>query len=222
MKILNLHIHSLNYRAYQISKYNNNLQNKNSGSIDKVGIIEGNYLYTFECGYCKEFNEDYHTPFGQRFFFASGPLYSEAKYNLNLKTIEFPEIQGTFLIGTKNEIISFVCKKFNELNKLYYSSQKQISALDSTIKTKDKSIKKVQDDLKNEIKEKKNIKSELLTIQSEKKDLSDNLEKEKQISSKLNDEITKLEKEPEKLTLENNNTIKKLENEKQSKKDLEL
>jgi len=109
------------------------------------------------------------------------------------KIYEFVEFCDLKLVGTKNEIISYICEEYNKLNVQYNNSQKRIQNLDLNIKNKEKDFLKAQENLQNEKKERNKIESDLYKIRSEKMDLSNCLKKEKEKSSELNSKITDLE-----------------------------
>ena len=223
MKFVNVHIHPLVCSAYNNKYMNQTIFSNNIQSNLIYEQFNDNYLYTFKCEKCNDFNNEYYNyNYLSRTIFCSKNITQQIKINKNINIFEFVEICNMIVVGTRNEIISFICKEYNELSKKYDKAQKIISDLDSNIKTKEKSNIKAKDILKNEELERNNIENILSTIQNEKKKLSDYLEKEKLISSRLNEKIIELEKKQETLNIEKNLTIEQLEFEKQSKKDLEL
>ena len=194
MKILNLNAHILNFDDYNNNKFRNNEKlNEFQSNIKFENDSDGDML-SFKFSHCDDFYKDYKSN-------------GEKICDLNL-------------VGTKNEIISYIYKEYNKLNMQFNNSQNKIENLDSNIKNKEEDFLKVQG---NEKKERNKIESDLKTIKCKKQDLSDFLKKEKEKSSKLNSKIIDLEMKLEKLTEEEINIIlNQLENEKQSKKDLEL
>ena len=203
MKILNLHAHKLNFNAL-------NYNNEKSYEIKPNKIFEANsdrYYLSFKCTQCDNFyndyksnREDYYPSYFSRQSIFSSKNAIQDFYIRDSKIYEFVEFCDYKLVGTKNEIISYICEEYNKLNMQYNNSQKRIKNLDSNIKNKEKDFLKAQENLQNEKKERNKIDSNLNKIQSEKMDLSNCLKKEQEKSSKLNFKITELEMRQEKLT----------------------
>ena len=224
MKILNLHPHSLSFKAY-----NNNININPQLNYINSNIIYGGFsdyiIYGFKCTQCNEFCNDFNSPFSsfsEIFFCSNKNIISQFNLNPNTKIFEFTKIYDLNLVGTRNEIISYICNEYNKLKKEFGTTQDTIYKLNSTINTKEKDIKKLQEDLNYE---KKNIdkKESLLSIiQKENKDLCNSLNNEKENSSRFYYKITELEKKQKQLNKEYKITIDQLENEKQSKNDLEI
>ena len=224
MKILNLHIHSL-----YINIYNNNNNNYNPYIIKPNSLIDSfseKYILSFKCKQCNEFNNDYKSYTDNYFYLRylsdyKESLFStkEANHNFKLgndiKIFEFVKFDNKIIVGTKNEIISYIYKNYNQLYNKYDISQKRINDLDSTIKIKEEDIVRAEENLRNEKTEKKKIANNLETIKREKMDLSICLNKEKEKYTNLNSKI-------QKMTKENNITIDQLENEKKARKELIL
>ena len=224
MKILNLHIHSL-----YINIYNNNNNNYNPYIIKPNSLIDSfseKYILSFKCKQCNEFNNDYKSYTDNYFYSMYSSDYKEslfstkeANHNFKLgndiKIFEFVKFDNKIIVGTKNEIISYIYKNYNQLYNKYDISQKRINDLDSTIKIKEEDIVRAEENLRNEKTEKKKIANNLETIKREKMDLSICLNKEKEKYTNLNSKI-------QKMTKENNITIDQLENEKKARKELIL
>ena len=226
MKILNLHVHNLNFDMYDNKLFRMTEKKYNIKPNSIFEAYSDNYLFSFSCKYCDNFYNDYKS-YKEKY----NPYYYNESffYNKNIKIkggdleyFEFVEFCNLYLLGTKNEIISYICKEYDKLNEQYKNSQKTIKNLDSNIKNKEKDILKIQENLQDEKKKMNRIENNFKAIKSEKDDLSDCLKKEKEKSSKLNSKITELEIKEEKLTEETNIALNQLEKEKQSKKDLEL
>ena len=200
MKILNLHAHTLNFCIYDDNKFRNNEKQYELKPNKIYNINSDQYLLSFKCikcdGFCKDYNskgEDYYiSRYYQESFFSSKNAIQY--FNIRkIKIFEFVEFSDLKLVGTKNEIISYICQEYNKLIEQYNISQKMIKNLDSNIKNKEKDFLKVQENLQNEKKERNKIENDLKAIKCEKKDLSNCLKKEKEKSSKLNSKITDLE-----------------------------
>ena len=239
MKILNLHNHPLTYEYKDDN--NKNLYVIKSNEI-KNDFSE-KYLVSFKCQYCQEFYNDYKSfpeatiPNIKESLFLSKDVIAKYKPQTNIILFELVEFCNTKLIGTKNEIISYICKKYDELNDKYSKSQSKIINLDSTIKTKEEEIVKVKDNLQNEEKMKNDLESKISELQLQEKQEKEKLEKylkekENEIKNLKNDnkdlgkKNQELNTKLDNISIENNNNIKtvltQLENEQQKKKDLEV
>jgi len=123
--------------------------------------------------------------------------FGKLKYNFkkNINCFTFPEFSNYLLIGTKDEIISYICEEYNSLENDYNDLEKRIKNLDSANEIKEKSIKQMEKDLKKEKSEKEKIKNNLDNIEKEKNSLENNLQKEKSLTYKLNSKMEQLKKE---------------------------
>ena len=237
MKILNLHIHILGFNVYNDNKFRSkdNLYEIKPNTIFETDYDK--YLISFKCMDCDEFYDDYQSyPYKDYFpkyyresIFSCKKMIKNFRLKNDIKIFEFVELSNLYLIGTKNEIISYIYKENYKLDEKYNNSQKLIINLDSNIKQKEKDILKLQENLQKEKSERNKIENKLETINNKNKDLSDylkivsdSLKEEKQKSSDLNSTLIELKGKQEKLTKENDLTKSQLKNEKKSKKDLEL
>jgi hypothetical protein len=238
MKILNLHIHNLYYNLLEKEKIPRKFY------YSEPQILESNHLYDnfindnlvlFKCDNCSKFNTDYHSLSSEMYPFSHlEPEISVfalknyiTKFQKKFKTIyELIELDNTILLGTKDEIISYICTKYNE-------KQNEISKLNSTIKHREEELSKISEKFHKEEINSKNLESELLKLQNqEKKDKGEREQKIKEIEKQiqnlsnnnknLGNKNKDLELKLENITKENNKNIFLLNNEKQSKKDLEL
>ena len=193
MNFFNLHNHSVD--IYYI---------KNNEILFLTSISEGslyfninpNLLYAIVCNSCDQLSFDYFSKFiiknKQASFF--GTFDTIKMYNNNFNYFQFIKMNGSFLIGTKNEIISKINSNFNnllkinkDLNTIKEKNEKEIIETNTKIKTK----------------------------QIENTNLSKNLNNEKEINSKLNEEIKQLKKilnEKENILFNLNEKNKNLEN----------
>lgn len=207
MKCLNLHCHSVD-----VSEINTN------GNITKLLNLQSQYestfiyyyskkVYSIECRHCNLFNDDYRSNFyisvddfdypEQKEVSLFCTKFGKLKYNFkkNINCFTFPEFSNYLLIGTKDEIISYICEEYNSLENDYNDLEKRIKNLDSANEIKEKSIKQMEKDLKKEKSEKEKIKNNLDNIEKEKNSLENNLQKEKSLTYKLNSKMEQLKKE---------------------------
>ena len=221
MDIFNLHEHQLKYEKYDVEnsldKFYRKLKRKECKnyiiSNNKCqNLIEDKYLFYFTCEECEEFYNDYNNSYERNnsfFSLKNNKNKYELEEALNIKIFEFVELDNMILIGTKNEIISHISQKYNELN---IKSHNKMKVLYSTIKKKEEEFSQFQNQEKKEKEEREKCINE----------------KEKQIQNLANNNKNlevknkELESKLEILTKENKKNISQLNNEKQSKKDLEL
>ena len=130
--MLNLHRHKLDIYILENNNFNEFLK------LDKNSIIEAinknsTDLFSIVCETCQEIYKDYEsTKYNAISVFCS--KNSKNKYRLNNYTIfEFLEFGDYFLIGTKNDIISYIVQNYNivldkndELNRNLQSKEKSI------------------------------------------------------------------------------------------------
>lgn len=182
MKILNLHNHILDCNIFDQNKYLNEYK------LQPNEITEFNsnkYFFSFKCKNCSKFYDDYQSYYrnkydqynsGQSIFICKN-MINNFQINNNIKIFfEFVEFYNFYLIGTKNEIISYICEQYNKLKEKYIF-------LDSNIKNKEKDIAKIEEKLRNE--------------KTERNRIENNLKKEKEKSAQFNLELKKLESKQE-------------------------
>ena len=198
MKCLNLHCHS-------IEVYYNNFKQKVSLPNRKCasGINKNTSgLFGIYCKYCNKIYEDYNSNYQ-----INKSYYSQKNVSLfcneqfkssyiedGFTCFEFVIFNDYFLIGKKDEIISYICQKFETLKNENLSLKNKIKQLDKTNENNEKSIKDMRRDL--------------INVRREKNSLNYNLEREKSKTSQLNSKIEKLNSEAQNLNdkLENLNT----------------
>ena len=239
MDIFNLHEHQLKYEKFDVENFLDNYyrklkrKEKNAqiiNSNDKCpNLIEDKYLFYFMCEECKEFFNDYNYPYERNspFYERNFPPYEknyffslkkiknkiELEKALDIKIFEFVKLNNMILIGTKNEIISCVSQKYNELKNNSFNKMKD---LNSTITKKEQEFSQLQNHSKKEKEEReKYIKEKEEQI----KNLTNN-------NKNLGDKIKEWENKYDGVVKENIKTINELlstvKKEEQSKNDLKL
>ncbi len=173
MNFWNLHIHSVDiyYSQNKEFLFLNRISERNF--LKKT--INPNFLYIIICNSCDQLSFDYNSKFKFKnknaSIFGTYDIIKMYNHNINFNYFQFLQLNNSFLIGTKNEIISEI---YGSLNYLL----------------------KINEDL-NIIKE-KNEKTifetniTLISRQTENTNLLKNLDNEKEINSKLNKEIKQL------------------------------
>ena len=225
MDIFNLHEHQLKYEKYDVEnsldKFYRKLKRKECKnyiiSNNKCqNLIEDKYLFYFTCEECEEFYNDYNNPYERNnsfFSLKNNKNKYELEEALNIKIFEFVELDNMILIGTKNEIISHISQKYNELN---IKSHNNMKVFYSTIKKKEEEFSQFQNQEKKEKEEREKCINE----------------KEKQIQNLANNNKNlevknkELEYKYDNIIKENSKNINELlsrvKKEEQSKNDLKL
>ena len=138
MKCLNLHCHSVDVSEININENNiEKLLNLQSQYESTFIYFYSKKLYSIECRHCNLFNDDYRSNFyisvddfdypEQKEVSLFCTKFGKLKYNFkkNINCFTFPEFSNYLLIGTKDEIISYICKKYNSLENDYYDLEKK-------------------------------------------------------------------------------------------------
>ena len=224
MKCKNIHNHEINFTVYEKNQWSQYFvihPNKNTKEINKNSKL----LYAIRCKKCNQIYNDYNSNFhlNENDFvslFCNKSLIDNHKYD-NIVCFEFSEIRDYILIGTKNEIISFISTKLNSLEsehdalkRDYDSLENKMNLRNKTIAENERSIEKMKKDLNKEKTEKEKMKNELENIKKEKDTLTNDLNKEKSLTSELNLKINELNSEQQKLKNEFEKLNKDLDSEK--------
>ena len=120
MKFKNLHCHKI--RLYIYSNY----QFQPKEQIDEFSISKEIYIqkiaYALYCNDCNLLNKDYNSNFV--YGYGKMPIFGDKeaiadfkKFNPNIKFFEYLTIGNFIIIGTKDEIIQYVIKKYQNLEK---------------------------------------------------------------------------------------------------------
>jgi len=185
MKCLNLHCHTVTIGSYKNDEWFIEAELKKSKFIT---LMDKSLLYVIQCKNCNQIYSDYKS----KFFIASkeGSLFYTScfggKHQYNEVVIfEFVQFDDYIVIGTKNEIISYICRE-------YYSMKKQMQRLSTTNAINENSIRNIRSNLNQEKSEKEKLKNELDDIKTQKDVLSKDLKKEKSLTSELSSDKEKL------------------------------
>ena len=177
----NLHNHNVEIYVWKNNNFNKAFRfNKNS----LTNLINNNSidLYGIECKYCDEIYNDYKSNVNQsnnNKISVFCTKYSKSKYNYeNVKMFEFLEFGDYILIGTKNEIISYISQSYN----IIFNERSEIK---KQLKNKENSFNKIQNDFNQEKAEKEKFKNDLDKIKKEKNALANELKNEKLLNSKF-------------------------------------
>ena len=203
MKFKNLHCHPLD-----ISIFKNNAFYKAKTEND---VLESD-LFAISCDNCDKIHYDFNSEY---MLFKNGiknaSLFcnkiSKNKYFLNCTIFERFEFNNYLLLGTKNEIISYIYQSFNSLKNKY-------DDIKYTNKDNERSIDQMKKVLNKEKSEKEEMMNALDKIKKEKNVLNEELKKEKSLTSELNIKINKLNLEQNYLKNEVNKLSLNLNDEK--------
>ena len=185
MKCLNLHRHTVTISSERNDKWFIEAELKKSKFIT---LMDKSLLYVIQCKNCNQIYSDYNSKMSidsreASLFYTS---YSRGKYQYNnVVTFEFVQFDDYIVIGTKNEIISYICRE-------YYSMKKQMQRLSTTNAINENSIRNIRSNLNQEKSEKEKLKNELDDIKTQKDVLSKDLKKEKSLTSELSSDKEKL------------------------------
>ena len=207
-----MHCHEIKIESYdwKESSFNNQIIIQSNKKF-KLDVKQEDYLFAVKCSKCKEFNNEYKS----YFFIHDIPVSlfcrknkkKDIESNSNIKCYEFIEFNDFFLIGIKDEIISYICQNDIKLK------EKRINELSSDIENNKKTITKLKKNLKDE-QSKKEI------IEKDNKDLKEQLKKEQISISELNLKMEEYHKEELKLNNKINDLETNLKIEKNKTKDL--
>ena len=138
MKCLNLHCHSVDVGEININGNIVNLLNLQSQYESAIINYFSKKLYSIECRHCNLFNNDYRSNYyisvnnfnypqqKEISLFCTEFGKKEYNFNQNINCFIFPECSNYLLIGTKDEIITHICKEYNSLQKDYKDLEKRI------------------------------------------------------------------------------------------------
>ena len=215
MRCMNIHNHKIDYIVWDNNAWSNNFELQTNYFTNFINR-NSNILCAIICRNCNELYYDYPSNFrfnnNNENFSLFCNRFMIGNYKINGAFIfEFYEFNDCILIGTKNEIISFINQKFNSLEKDYNSlnwkmnsTNAQNSKLTKDLSIKENEIEKVKETLNKE----KNINQNIT--------LDLNLEKEKN---------RKLKNSLDNIAYKNNENVSKilqqLDNEKKLTKDLQ-
>ena len=229
MLCANIHCHTIEIYSYSRNKqFNFEIslkENEKNSSITKYSTT----LYAIICRFCNNFIDDfksnikielYKKNLFQRENFPASLFATEKGIKIvriwNAKIFEFYEFDDSFLIGSKNEIISYIKTKYN-------SFKKKFMKLDSTNEENLKNIKIIQENLKFGQKEKNILKGENVRLSNHLEKLENNYLKKNLNLAKNKDE--KLSNKLYNISQENRENVKKVleqvENEKKINKELD-
>ena len=221
MEFKNLHFHSIDIYAYKDGDF---IQEKrlNKNESEKLELD----LYGIICSYCDHIYNDYNSNYKIYFYNKKEnvSLFRKNVRNDNMKIVIFEpfEFNDSILIGTKDEIISYIFKSFNSLKNNFNDMKKEKDKLVSTNKCKEHSINKMEKTLNKEREEKEKMKNELNNIKKEKNNLKEDLKKEKSLTSELNTKINNLNTEEINLKNEVKNLNINLSDEKNKNNELNI
>lgn len=175
MNFWNLHIHSVDIYYVQNNEilFLNSISEKNFLKKN----INPNFLYVIVCNSCDQLSFDYNSKFIFKnknvSLFGTYDIIKLNNFNINFNYFQFLQLNNSFLIGTKNEIISEIYGGLNYLLKI----NKDLNII------KEKNEKTIFET---------NI--TLISKQNENTNLLKNLDNEKEINSKLNKELKHFKK----------------------------
>ena len=214
MKFMNLHCHEI---------YIYILKNKDFIKAKTENDVLESDLFAIFCNNCDKILKDYYSNFSlyindikKASLFCN--KFSKNKYRYNYTIFERIEFNNSLLIGTKDEIISYICKSFNSLKNKYDDIKLKNIILGNTNKDNERSIDKMKKDLNKEKSEKEEMKDALNNIKKENNVLNEELKKEKSLASELSTRMNKLNLEQKNLKNEVNNLNINLNDEKKKNK----
>ena len=148
MRCMNIHNHKIDYIVWQNTAWSNNFELQTNYFTNFINR-NSNFLCAIICRNCNEIYNDYKSNFRFNNNNENYSLFCNrfmiGNYNLNGCFIfEFFEFNNYILIGTKNEIISFINQKFSSLESDYNSLRWKMN---STNTQNENSISKLKKDL---------------------------------------------------------------------------
>ena len=200
MNLLNLHKHKVEIYTFEKNNFifKENLVS-GAKSTKKIYLC----LYCIVCRQCEDLYKDFDSKYqindsnylnpndSNGSLFGTKDVIKQFENNKNLVFFEFLEFNHSFVIGTKDEIISKILYKYNSYESENYKLENRINSLESTNKTNEKSLKKVSKDLEKEKSENKKAKGDLEKLQKEYnvllKDLENQKSEKKKFSRKIGD-----------------------------------
>ena len=204
MRCMNIHNHKIDYIVWQNNAWSNNFELQTNYFTNFINR-NSNFLCAIICRNCNEIYNDYKSNFRFNNNNENYSLFCNrfmiGNYNLNGCFIfEFFEFNGYILIGTKNEIISFINQKFSSLESDYNSlrwkmnstntqNENSISKLKKDLTIKEDEIKKVKETLIKEKNISQNIALDLNLEKEKNKKLKDKLDN---IANKNNENVSKI------------------------------
>ena len=185
MKCLNVHIHPLDIYVWKNKKFQKKL-NLNINSFTNSINKNSSDLYAIICTQCNEIYNEYESNYNLVFnddnsesnvsLFCTKSSIKNFKLPENIYLFEYYEFSDYILIGTKNEIISFISREFNSLEYNYTKLKKEMY---STNEKNENSMDRMKRDLNKEKTEKQKMENELINIKEQKDTLSNDLKKKK-------------------------------------------
>ena len=224
MECLNVHEHDIKIYFYDFDKEKIvNLIELKRNCKSKLINEDSDKLYALKCNSCKNLSYDYNSSYN-----LNNELYSlfynknsKQKYSYtNVECFEFVKCCNFILIGTKNDIISYISQEYNELLDKFNKSENRINELNLTNNAKERSIKKYKNYLEKEKSEIEKIKNEYNNIKNERNALDTNLKKERSVTSELNLKMNQLNLEQQSLKKEIKVLNTNLSSEKSQNKEL--
>ena len=226
MNCWNLHNHKV--KVFLLSEKGSFTFKEELNTLSKKTIAKlDSNVCAFYCNDCNNLYKDYQSNFSLidnnninrniSLFGTSNIINKLKKNNQDISFYEFLQFNDSFLIGTKNEIISFIFKEYNNL-------KEAMKVLDSTNKKNEKSITKITDELKLEKSENQKKRKDLEKAQNLERDLKEKIEDlNKNLKSEKNKNL-ELNNKLDNISHENNENVKKVleqvENEKKINKNL--
>ena len=220
MKCANLHRHPIDIYVLKNNKFQKKI-NINTNTYTETINKNSTDLFAIVCFKCEEIYYDYESNY--KIVNKSAALFCNKSSIKNMNIPQeffcfvFYEFSDYILIGTKDEIISFISQEFNSLEHNYNVLKKE---MDSTNERNEKSIDKMKRDLTREQTEKQKMENELKSIKEQKDTLSKDLKKEKTLTSELNSKMNKLNSDQQNLKNEVRNLNINLNSEKSKNKEL--
>ena len=204
MNLLNLHKHKVEIYTFEKNNFifKENLLS-GAKSTKKIYLC----LYCIVCRQCKDLYKDFDSKYqindsnylnhndSNGSLFGTKDVIKQFENNKNLVFFEPLEFNHSFVIGTKDEIISKILYKYNSYESENYKLENRINSLESTNKTNEKSLKKVSKDLEREKSENKKAKGDLEKLQKEYNVLLKDLENQKSEKKYLAEKLETVEKE---------------------------
>ena len=164
----NLHFHSITIHVLKNQQFVERLKldSLKKSNFNFFDNFDMSALYAIICDNCNEIFNDYNS----NYFFnhsniinpqkvGASLFYNKAqkhKYNyIDLTVFEFVELNNVILLGTKNEIIFYICKEFNTLQNDYSSIKLEKNNLKKQKLEKERSIDEMGNQLEIEKKNRK-------------------------------------------------------------------
>jgi len=191
MEVLLLHKHELKAYIFDDKGRENLIPKKNIVQTDENNVkkmrVNERYLYAFECERCSIFSKD--NMQNVSFFYGNQYVYFSINKNYDKNIGKFFNFCGFYLIGTKEEISSYIYQKYNLLKNDY-----------NTLKNNNR---KLSENLKKEKEQNASLNKKLEILSDENNKKTEQVENQQSEYKELESKFNNLEEKDKEQILEN-------------------